>query len=431
MSQFCAVTKCNRASRWLCDCCQQNLCLQHLNEHNASLISQLNPLTDEINALGDRLKTLNIQKIVGSGREKLEQWRMDCHQKIDCFFEQKVKELDRLVDQKAKKQQEGIIRIKSKVAELIREQETTRQDIDSLTSNIRRLERNMDKIEYTCVQIIARPLVIDDSFIYVKDINALDLSSLSSVCKTIDRPAGSRRAIYSNDQFLLVHQKPKLCLVDREMNIVKEVLWNHDTIYDMCWSSTLNRFIMIEGRLVFLVDENTMSIDNVQAIEERDWISGTCSETFLFLPTNEVPSSIMKFTLLPSIELVKQWKSPHTCARDEIIHNILYNDGTLGVLIKNKREKSLRMELRSAETLDCIWSLRFDTVCNQNTVFRCSLLTCDEWLVADYETKRLLQITKDGKLKTTMEYNSIPYGANLFANMLVVSTNDGVNFHKL
>jgi hypothetical protein len=139
----------------------------------------------------------------------------------------------------------------------------------------------------------------------------------------------------------------------------------------------------------------------------------------------------MKFRLLPSIELVKEWKSPDTCACSEIIYSILYNDGTLSVIIKNISEKSLRIELRSAETLDCIWSLQFDTVCNQKIVFRCCLLTSDEWLVTDYETKRLLHITKDGKLKATIKYDDNPYRVNLFANMLVVSTIDGLNFHKL
>jgi hypothetical protein len=139
----------------------------------------------------------------------------------------------------------------------------------------------------------------------------------------------------------------------------------------------------------------------------------------------------MKFKLLPSIELVNEWKSPHTCARDELIYDIVYNDGTLGMVINNRSAKSLRMEVRSAETLDPLWSLRFDTVCNQNMIFHGCLLTCDEWLVVDYETKRLLHITRDGQLKVTTPYDTIPHCANLFANMLVVSTAGVLNFHKL
>jgi hypothetical protein len=431
MSQLCAVNKCNRTSRGLCDCCTQYLCLQHLSEHNVSLISQLNPLTDEINVLGDRLKILNIQDIVGNGRQKLEEWRMDCHRKIDCLFEQKCEELDRFVDRKVEKQQEDIVRIKSKVAELIREQETTRQDIDLLTSTIYHLKKEMDKIEHTCFRISTTPLVIDDSLIHVQDVNELNLSTLPPIYKNISRPAGSKTLTTSNDRFLLVHRKPNLCLVDQEMNIVKEILWTHDDIYDMCWSEALNRFIVIGGRILFLVGENTTSIDKMQAIEERDWVSCTCSETYLFLVTNELASSIMKFRFLPSMELIRQWKSPNTCTRDECIHSLHYNGRKLSMTIKNRLEKSLRIELRSAETLDCIWSLRLDTVCKQNLVFRCCLLTDDEWLVMDYETNRLLHITEDGKLKATIPYEGIPSCANLFANMLVISTNGGVTSHQL
>ena len=73
MSQPCAVTKCNRTSRGLCDCCAQNLCLQHLSEHNASLISQLNPLTDEINLLDNRLISIDIKTLTERSRQQLEQ----------------------------------------------------------------------------------------------------------------------------------------------------------------------------------------------------------------------------------------------------------------------------------------------------------------------------------------------------------------------
>jgi hypothetical protein len=273
--------------------------------------------------------------------------------------------------------------------------------------------------------------VIDDSYIHVREINELDLSILSPACKTINRPTGSRVVINSNDRFLLMHQKPNLCLVDPEMNIVKEVLWNHDALWDMCWSSTIKRFIFVEGKCIFLIDDETMTIDNVRTIEERKWLSCTCSETYLFLVTNEIGSSVMKFTLFPTIKLTKEWKSPQTCACNEIIDNIIYNNETLGVVIRNKTEKSLRLELKSAETLDRIWSLGFDTVCNQNIIFRCCLLTNDEWLVIDYETKRLLHVTKDGKLKTMISYDSDLRSANLFAKMLVVSTKGGVNFHNL
>jgi hypothetical protein len=45
---------------------------------------------------------------------------MDCYQKIDRFFEKKCRELEQLLDEKIKKPLEEIVRIQSKVTNLIR-----------------------------------------------------------------------------------------------------------------------------------------------------------------------------------------------------------------------------------------------------------------------------------------------------------------------
>jgi len=65
-------------------------------------------------------------------------------------------------------------------------------------------------------------------------------------------------ALAISGQFLSIHQNPNLCLVDKEANIAKQVLWTHDVIWDMCWSSSLNRFIIVEENHVFLLDERTV-----------------------------------------------------------------------------------------------------------------------------------------------------------------------------
>jgi predicted nuclease with TOPRIM domain len=347
MSQPCPIPKCIRTSRGLCDCCKQHLCLQHLNEHNAALISQLNPLTDEINALGDRLKTLNIQKTAGHCRQKLEQWRLDCHQKIDSFFEQKCQEVDRLIDKKVGKKREEIIQIQSKMAELVRAQETTREEINSLTTSIHYLEENMNNIEQTCLQIHTRSVMIDDSLIDIEEMNVqeIHISTLPSLYKTIKCLDISVRSLASNDRFLLIYDESNLCLFDREINKVKQVTWPYGKIYDMCWSSILNQFIVIGELDVLLVDENTMSIDSIQTTKQLKYVSCTCSDAFLFLSTRTYGLSIIALTLMSSIKLVKQWKHPDTCAIDECINGIAHNKETLGLMVMNKSNKSIRIEL--------------------------------------------------------------------------------------
>ncbi|CAF0961998.1 unnamed protein product [Rotaria sordida] len=434
MPQSCSMEQCMRTSRWLCDCCQQYLCLQHLNEHNALLISQLNSLTNKIDTLSDRLETLNSHKAIGNSREKLEQWRQDCYKKIDSFFEQKCQELDQLVNEKVSQQREELNQIQSKIPELINTQETTRQDVDRLTSTIHQLETNMNKIEQTCFTIDIRPLIIDDTLISIEKTSddKLDLSTLSPVYRTIHRAQESFRPFTANDRYLLMHQEPNLCLLDKEMNIVKQVLWPFDAIQDMCWSSTLDRFIVLGKNNIYLVNENTMSINNVHTMEERNWLSCTCSDTVLFACTNGRAASIMEFTLFPTIELIREWKHPRTCTKDEFIVSTTYNNESLALVIVNVLDKSLRMELRYAKTLEHIWTFRLDIKWAQKLAFRCCSLPCNEWLIIDHETGRLIQTTKDGKLKKTVKYQPTPCRATLLdTNTLAVSTMQGINLHTI
>ncbi|CAF5004586.1 unnamed protein product [Rotaria sp. Silwood1] len=434
MSQACTMNKCTRTLRGLCDCCQQNLCLQHLNEHNIELISQLNPLTDEINILEDRLETLNIQKIIAIEREKLEQWRQDCYKKIDLFFEQKCQELDQFVNERIDQQRQELKRIQLKISELINAQETTRHDIDSLTSTIRQLERSFKNIEEKCVTIHTRPLLIDGTLVSVeKTIQLeLDLSTLSSVYRTIHYLKGSFISLTCNDRYLLIHQHPNLCLLDRELNIVKQTLWSYNEIWDMCWSSELDRFIVLGKNNIYLINENTMSIDNVYKIERRTLASCTCSDTVLFASTNERASSIMEFALFPTIKLRKEWKYPVTCTKDEFISDIVYNNGNLALMIVNALNRSSHIELRYAKSLTHIWSLQLDIMCSRKAAPRCCFFPCNEWLVVDYETGRLFQITKDGEVKRTTEYYPAAGRTSLFGiNKLAVATGDDVNLHVI
>ncbi|CAF3533141.1 unnamed protein product [Rotaria socialis] len=164
-----------------------------MNEHNVSLISQVNPLIDEINSLENRFKILNIKKTMGDNRQQLEKWRDKCHEKIDCFFEEKCQEHNRLVNQKVDEQRKEIRRIQSKINEIINIQEITRQDIDSLASTIRQLEKNMSNIEQACFKVQSHPLAIDDNIIIIKELteHEIDLSTLSPAYKQMPRPKES------------------------------------------------------------------------------------------------------------------------------------------------------------------------------------------------------------------------------------------------
>jgi hypothetical protein len=433
MPPTCTITECKRTSCAVCHCCQQDICLSHLKEHQDLLISQLNPLVDQINILENRVNALNTANMTGDAREQLEQWRLDCHKKIDSFFEHKCSQLTQCANKKINKQREDIKQMRTKLTRLINEQEVTRENIDSLKYNIIDMEKEMYKTEQTSFQIQIHSGDVNDNLIQIEEINPyqFDLSSLPDISKTIHCSKENWAALATNDKYLLMYQKPNLCLVDQDCTIIKKGLWAFGEIWDMFWSSTLERFIVINENTVFLVDEDTMSVESIQMTAKQNWCCGTCSDKSLFLATYRRGASIMEFNLLPSIEFVKQWKSPDTCSKDEGIHDMIYNNEQLFLIIEDRAERTVRVELRSSITLDRLWSLLLDSADNQRVQIRCCLFNNNEWIIAYHDLCRLLHITNDGQLKASCSYKPAPHFASTFgSNLLVIATSNSVNLHQ-
>jgi len=433
MSQPCAVNNCKRVSRTLCHCCEQNVCRDHFNEHVDLLNSQLNPLTDDINALSDRLTAINIDKIANNSRQKLDQWRMDCHKIIDRFYEEKCHELDQCVTESIDKQRKEIADVRSKMTRLIENEETTNSDIDSLTSTIRNLEEKMNEIEHVRVQVDVHPLIIDDCLIQIgkSRVHEFDLMSLSSPYRTIERGHSSWNALTSSDRFLLVHMNSNLCLINQELSIIKELNWNHSLINEMCWSSALNCFFIMTTSGTFLFNENTMLIESVEQIGGGNCWSGTCSEKSLYLSRYAWDSSVFEFSLLPSIQLRRHWKTIDTTEQKQLVDSIVYNCGTVALVINDQSHRVKLIELRSSKNFDPFWSFGLDTIYSVTRV-RCCLLSCNEWLLADWNASCLFLITNEGKLKQTFTYISKPYHTKFFgSNLLAILTDGNINFHKL
>ena len=349
------------------------------------------------------------------------------------FSRKRYQQLTLYANKKIQKQREDIDQMRLKMIELIQEQEVTREDIHSIMCKINNLEKEMHKLERTSFDIIIQSTTIDENLIRIEEMNPyqLDLSSLPEVSKTIHCSKENWAALATNENFILIYQESNLCLVDREFTIIKKAVWSFGEIWDMFWSSTLKRFVVINENTVFLVDEETMSIESIQMAAKHNWCCGTCSEKSLFLATYKRGSSIMEFNLLPTIEFAKHWKSPDTCSKDEGIHDMIYNNEQLFLIIENRVKKTVRVELKSSITFDRLWSLPLDRANHQNVQIRCCLFNDVEWIVAHHDLSRLLHITKDGELKASCSYTPAPHFATIFgSNLLVVATSKRVDVHE-
>ncbi|CAF0747947.1 unnamed protein product [Rotaria sordida] len=434
MPSTCTINKCKHTSYAICHCCQQNICRIHLKEHQDLFISQLDPFVNQINILENRVNTMEIENIIDIVRKRLEQWRIDCYKKIDKFIEEKCYQLTQYMNIKIDKQRENIDEIRSKLTKLIYKQEVTFQYIDSLKYKINALAKEINKIEQTSFDIQIQSFITNDNLIRIKESNPyqFDLSSLSPIIKTINCTKRNWAALATNEKFLLIHQESYLCLVDQEFTIIKKTLWSFGEIWDMFWSSVLERFILINEKNVFLLDENKMSIENIQIATKYNWCCGTCSNKSLYLATYKRGSSIIELKLSPSIEFVKLWKSPDTCSKDEGIHDLIYNDEKLLFIIENQLERRIRVELRSSKTLNCLWFLPLDSADNQKVQIRCCIFNYDEWIVVYHDLSRLLHLTKDGRLKGSCSYTPSPHFASTFgSNLFVVATSNSINLHQI
>ncbi|CAF3323937.1 unnamed protein product [Rotaria sp. Silwood2] len=157
-TRACAIKKCEVFSCAVCHCCQNDLCLDHLKQHKDQLNAQLIPLANQINTFLDGLEHFDPTSL--SSFKVLEQWRISAHATVDQSYERKRHEL---FEQQKNKPLEKIHAARDILDQLIRKQGATRENIDSLSNDIRLIEQEISALQK--IQINLHPLVIDDNFV--------------------------------------------------------------------------------------------------------------------------------------------------------------------------------------------------------------------------------------------------------------------------
>lgn len=429
MSEKCSVATCPREKHALCHGCLFNFCREHMFEHSLSTHLQLNPLIDQVNLIQDQLKDFNPIVAIQAPVQQFEEWRQRAHQAVDTFFAEKVQELQVYVAERMKLHERELLAIRARIQASMKEQDTTHELISLLTFKVQCLQRDTGRLLRSDFQIRTNPLVIDRNVINFDD--AFDMAKLAPAYKTFSRSYDSYTPLATDNQFLLVHHQGTLSLFDESFVTYKKVPWTSGPIFDMCYSSTLQHFIIINAHNVFLLHKETMSIGKVRSIPHQEWFACTCSDTALYLSTKVYSSSVVQFDLLRSMAFVKRWESPETCEKDEAIDAIVYANETLALMISNDTKKFIRLDLRVAATMAFIWSLPLDLICNDILAYRFCSINRNEWLVADHVTARFLHVASDGKVKGICRYDPAPCCAVRFGHdTLAVSSKALVNLNK-
>ncbi|CAF3509845.1 unnamed protein product [Rotaria sp. Silwood1] len=234
-------------------------------------------------------------------------------------------------------------------------------------------------------------------------------------------------AMASNGKHVLIENESNLCLLNDRLAFTKKTPWTFSNIWEMCWSSTLARFIVVTNKILFVLDEKTMTLTRCEISSDKNWYRGTCSNTTLYLSTwqSEEGSNIIEYSL-PSIKYVKQWQPPLTCHKDEWIEDFEFKNDSMAMIIVHDKNKSWRFELRSSVTLQCLWLLELDGG------FRCRSINSDQWILIKDKQSEILHISNDGCIIEQQRYDSqIKNVAILDANILMIKTTDRINLHEI
>jgi hypothetical protein len=401
-----------------------------LNEHSDLINAQLVPLSDEINSLFETFNNISLDQ--STFLPELIAWRQETHRMIDRFCERKQLEFEELFEKERNKQKKELDRLRNEINELIREQEATQENINSINDSIRILQQTIKQFQFP--QFHISPFIIDQQLVNFQ-------KNISTSKQLLPRPDPSRTvklnnpywSIAANDNYILVAQRGKLILLDRQLIVWREIPWNHNQLCDMFWCKKLAQFIILTPHDIFILDEKTMTVEQSTITCNKygtEWWCGTCSNDTLFLSTDNKSSLIFEFNIRTSIDFVKQHRPPVSCEEDELITDLSSDNISLALVIINRQDE-VHLDVCSLQTLKRRWSIQLGSrpeICR----IRCCSLINKQWMMIDRNNSELFHISPDGKLVKKEKYKSTPWNAVQFdTNFVAILTKESVNLHDL
>ncbi|CAF2538053.1 unnamed protein product [Rotaria sp. Silwood2] len=413
----CQIAECKQSSLALCYCCQQNLCRFHLIQHADAINDSLTPLADKINLLLDQLVSFDPPYL-----KQIETWRAEAHRTVDSFCNRHRQEL---IDDVREQQKNELDRLRQTLVELMKEQATTQDHVESLTKSIQKIEDKLAELQ--CLQLNIQPLMINTNLIDVATLQK-NLFPLQPVHRTFSSASSGWFPLAKNENHLIFHDKYNFCLLDKNLSIVKNLPWMTsytNEIIDICWSSTLAQFIAVASDQILTISDSTMIVQELQIFSKKTWRRVTCTDTTLFLTENGYGTSVYVYALLPKIQFIKKWQPPETCMENEILWDVQVHDKTLGVIRYSRQSTKRYVELCSSTTFERLWSVEIDGG------EKCCPMRCGEWIVCDFLNKSLIHVSNDGKILKTISYYPTAFNTIQWNDELAILTKEGIKFHKL
>lgn len=158
---------CKREAETYCYHCSQDVCTKHYLEHKNSIQEQLHPLVDQINLLYDRLrhddksKTASTPQSITNACSQLNQWRDECHHRIDMIYDRIRHQIDGIVEeynqderQKRGKNLKSLEEVREQLKELLKDCDVTHRQLETMKQKLEEIRRKeQEPIKYPDIRI--------------------------------------------------------------------------------------------------------------------------------------------------------------------------------------------------------------------------------------------------------------------------------------
>ncbi|CAF1572531.1 unnamed protein product [Didymodactylos carnosus] len=248
---------------------------------------------------------------------------------------------------------------------------------------------------------------------------------------TVDGDHGSMGV---SDMNLLYYGKDILCLTDRSGHKTNTLPSGELNVWDICWSSFLDRFLILTPTTLHSLNVQTKKVTQIKQVSDKNKTAFrrcTCSNHTLLVSFEHRGSVVDEWDMSGEWKMMRRWQPPVSCQQNEWIFDIRFScDGSrLGVTVwVNDQYNQVQVRDRSMNILN-------------NITFPCHLafgyfllsVPSGQWLTHEWKNKALRIIDRDGILQQTLTYDkSVRTTALLGQRCLVIRTDDNeLCFHDL
>jgi len=420
--------ECDRGS-YRCDGCRRTFCDYHLSEHRQSLTQQFDNLTAEYSNIKEILALPPSYESLTESTElinKIDQWEIDTSRQVKEIAEQTREKIRRRSNTiAAERFGPKFEQLTEQFQQTQRTNNFTELDIQRLTTQLNDLKIQVEGSLLNTAEIRTTPIDWTKylQIVMKKQKVRRNQQNIYFDRLTIIRPRISLDVRGPDWHILGTASSPNSTFLhyqhtdeNKLLSIVdfngqqRPIPWSEDqsiSIWDSCWSSFLNKFIILADNQLYTYDDEISTSNPIQLIKEvkpkrdrMEFLRCSCSDETIFITYDERNSSIDEYNMT-EWTIVHQYEN--IVKQNEIIISIACsetNSNLIGITILDEK-KYWHFELRDRSML-LISSIHLDK--NEFNRRLISLPNSNmNWLIVHTGSKFFTIISENAQTKQLIE----------------------------